>query len=40
MEVVEGKFEVGWLIVGPKVVIGRAGDDLGVDMIGCDRRFG
>ena len=38
--VVEGKFEVRWLVVGPKVVVGRTRDNLGVDVIGCDSRFG
>jgi hypothetical protein len=37
--VVEGEFEVRWLVVGPQVVIGRARDDLGVDVLGCDSRF-
>ena len=37
--VVEGEFEVRWLVVGAQVVIGGARDDLGVDVLGCDSRF-
>ena len=40
MVVVESKFEVWGLVVGPEVVVGRTRDNLSVDVIGCDGRFG
>ena len=38
--VIEGEFEVRRLVVGPEVVVGRTRDNLSVDVIGCDGRFG
>jgi len=39
MVVVESKFEVWWLVVGPEVIVGGTRDDLGVNVIRIDSRF-
>ena len=39
MVVVESKFEVWWLVVGPEVIVGGTRDDMGVSVIRVDSRF-
>jgi hypothetical protein len=37
--VVEGKFEIGWMVVTSEVVIGGAWDDSGMDVVEVDGWF-
>ena len=37
--VIEGEFEVRWLVMGPEVVVGGTGDDPSMDVVEVDGWF-
>ena len=39
MVIIEGEFEVRWLVMGPEVVVGGAGNDSSMDVVEVDGWF-